>query len=114
MSRIGRITEGLLVGIAKEVDVVEPMAKFTAGLEGMERVRKVFTVGLEEWQPADDDRYDLVWTQWCVGHLTDEQLVGYLQRCKKTLSPDGIIVVKENITTTGADEFDEEDSTVTR
>lgn len=114
MYSVGRITEGLLLEVAEQVDVVEPIAKFTASLTGKAGVRNVHNVGLEEWQPADDVRYDLVWTQWCVGHLTDKQLVQYLERCKAVLNPNGVIVLKENISTSGNDLFDDEDSSVTR
>ncbi|KUI64502.1 Alpha N-terminal protein methyltransferase 1 [Cytospora mali] len=112
---IGRITEGLLLSIAAEVDIVEPIAKFTEGLAKKSGVRQVFNVGLEEWQPSEGVQYDLIWNQWCVGHLTDEQLVQYLERCKTVLTPgDGLIVVKENTSTSGMDLFDDEDSSVTR
>lgn len=124
---VGRITEGLLTellvdeneegkGLGK-VDVVEPIAKFTAKLQGKKGVGKVYVMGLEEWVPEigeGENKYDLVWTQWCVGHLTDEQLVAYLQRCKSALAEDGLIVIKENTTVLGNDEFDKEDSSVTR
>ncbi|KAL2132110.1 hypothetical protein VTI74DRAFT_4199 [Chaetomium olivicolor] len=71
-------------------------------------------MGLEEWQPTEAIQYDLIWIQWCVGHLTDEQLVAFLERCKTALNPDGVIVVKENNSTGGKDEFDDVDSSVTR
>jgi hypothetical protein len=60
--------------------------------------------------------YDLIWIQWCAGHLTDEQLVGFLRRCKEALNPelDGLIVLKENNSTTDGDEYDDVDSSVTR
>ncbi|KAK3351146.1 alpha-N-methyltransferase NTM1 [Neurospora tetraspora] len=119
---VGRITEGLLTELLDEekggkVDVVEPIAKFTAKLQGKKGVGRVYVMGLEEWVPEvgeGENKYDLVWTQWCVGHLTDEQLVAYLQRCKSALSEDGLIVIKENTTVLGNDEFDQEDSSVTR
>ncbi|KAK3501389.1 alpha-N-methyltransferase NTM1 [Neurospora crassa] len=125
---VGRITEGLLTELlvvdeneggkkSGKVDVVEPIAKFTAKLQGKKGVGKVYVMGLEEWVPEireGENKYDLVWTQWCVGHLTDEQLVAYLQRCKSALAEDGLIVIKENTTVLGNDEFDKEDSSVTR
>lgn len=113
---IGRVTQGLLLdGIARQVDVIEPIAKFTAALQGKPGVRNIFNLGLEDWQPEDGVQYDLVWIQWCAGHLTDEQLVRFLERCKSTLNPDGgVIVVKENNGTAGRDQFDSLDSTVTR
>lgn len=63
--------------------------------------------------------YDLVWIQWAAGHLNDDQLVAFLQRCKYALTkpgPDdpegGLIVVKENNERTTV--FDDEDSSITR
>lgn len=100
--------------MAEQVDVVEPIAKFTEGLKEKLGVGSIFNIGLEEWTPTGGTIYDLVWTQWCVGHLTDAQLVGYLRRCAETLGPGGVIVVKENLTTSGVDIFDENDSSVTR
>lgn len=116
---IGRITEGLLVHVAKEVDVVEPIAKFTAALEAkqVKGVRNIYTMGLEDWadlRPEPELKYDLVWVQWCVGHLTDEQLLRFLERCKGVLSETGVIVFKENLSTEHGDVHDEVDSSVTR
>ncbi|KAL1847793.1 hypothetical protein VTK73DRAFT_10288 [Phialemonium thermophilum] len=112
---VGRVTEGLLLPVSEHVDVVEPVAKFTAALRERKGVREVYNVGLEDWRPAPGVWYDLIWTQWCVGHLTDEQLVGFLERCKDVLRPDGgVIVIKENMSTAGQDLFDDQDSSVTR
>ncbi|OAA70719.1 hypothetical protein ISF_02693 [Cordyceps fumosorosea ARSEF 2679] len=116
---IGRVTEGLLSRVALQIDVVEPVAKFVEVLRRRPRVRRVFPVGLEDWSPAagDGTRYDLVWMQWVLVHLTDEQVVGYLERCRDALvrgDDKAVIVVKENVSTSGRDEFDSVDSTVTR
>lgn len=95
--------------------MVEPIAKFTQDLEKKSGVRRVFNMGLEEWQPTEGDKYDLIWNQWCLGHLTDDQLVQYLERCKTVLAAgEGLIVVKENITSNDVVLFDEQDSAVTR
>jgi protein N-terminal methyltransferase len=111
---IGRVTEGLLLDVADEVDVIEPVTKFTDALRGKPGIRHVFSMGLEEWQPAENTRYGLIWTQWCVGHLTDAQLVSYLERCKDAIDTNGVIVLKENLSTADGDLFDEDDSSVTR
>ena len=104
-----------MLNVAKQVDVIEPVAKFTAALEGTAGVRSVYNTGLEGWHPVDGVQYDLIWMQWCVGHLTDQQLVEYLERCKSALNPEGgIIVLKENLSTSGVDVFDTLDSSVTR
>lgn len=105
----------MLLSLSEQVDVVEPIARFTEALKGKQGVRRIFNVGLEEWKPEEGDQYDLIWTQWCVGHLTDEQLVKYLGVCKAAVRPDtGLIVVKENLSTAAGDMFDSEDSSVTR
>uniref|UniRef100_A0A093VI35 Alpha N-terminal protein methyltransferase 1 n=1 Tax=Talaromyces marneffei PM1 TaxID=1077442 RepID=A0A093VI35_TALMA len=133
---IGRITEGFLRNVCETVDVVEPVAKFaeviqngplirrkkttattttdgtTEGEEGV--IENIYITGLETWLP--EHKYDLIWNQWCVGHLTDAQLTTYLQRAANALTPNGIIVLKENNSTdpAGRDIYDEIDSSVTR
>lgn len=116
----------MLLDIADEVDVIEPVVKFTEALAGKPGVRRVYNVGLEGWTPDggdggddEDDNalpvYGLVWTQWCTGYLNDEQFVEYLRRCRSVLEPGvGVIVIKENLTTSGIDDFDSQDSSVTR
>jgi protein N-terminal methyltransferase len=136
---IGRITKGLLLGVARRVDVVEPVKKFTdelvqslgngeyagdgEGKDGKGQVGEVINLGLQDWVP-ESGVYNVIWNQWCLGHLTDAQLVVYLRRCKDGLVPakDGEkvskswIVVKENMSTNIRleDIYDEEDSSVTR
>jgi protein N-terminal methyltransferase len=114
---IGRITEGLLLLVSETVDIVEPIAKFSSALQGKDGVGEIFNVGLEDWSPssADESKYDLIWNQWCLGHLTDAQLIEYLQKCGKVLRDGGWIIVKENLVgPDGEDVFDELDSSVTR
>eukprot|EP00741_Cyanophora_paradoxa_P014758 tig00020824_g14236.t1 len=38
--------------------------------------------------------YDVIWIQWVIGHLTDEDMVAFLKRCQRALRPEGWIVVK--------------------
>lgn len=135
---IGRVTQGLLRKVCSKVDIIEPVEKFaveaaiklrggphkinggveekaTAAWEG-----ETYIMGLESWIP-ESQSYDLIWNQWCLGHLTDSQLVTYFRRCSDGLrrqqpSGGGWIVVKENISTNaeGKDIFDKLDSSVTR
>jgi protein N-terminal methyltransferase len=133
---IGRITKGFLMEVARTVDVVEPVKKFTdelvASLKEEEKAKmgEVVNLGLQDWIP-EPGTYDLIWNQWCLGHLKDAQLVEYLKRCKKGLreppaepqaeaGKDWVqsswIVVKENLSSDifGKDIYDDEDSSVTR
>ncbi|KAF4442651.1 hypothetical protein F53441_11692 [Fusarium austroafricanum] len=112
---IGRITEGLLLKLADQVDIVEPVSKFTETLRGKPGVGEIHNVGLEKWQPSQGAMYDLIWIQWCIGHLTDEEVLQFLERCKTVLEKEhGLIVIKENLSTWGQDKFDELDGSVTR
>ncbi|KAJ5626015.1 Alpha N-terminal protein methyltransferase 1 [Penicillium lagena] len=116
---VGRITEGFLSHVCEVVDVVEPVEKFTQVLrdgllkkEGV--IGDIYSTGLENWCPQK--KYDLIWTQWCVGHLTDSQLVDYITRCGACLTETGVMVLKENLSSDpfGQDMYDDLDSSVTR
>ena len=124
---IGRVTTGFLSRAAVQVDIVEPVKKFTdqfaidqphlfTGEDAC--VGDVFNVGLAEWIVPERTKYDMVWCQWCVGHLNDAALAEFLKRIKGSLELGGWVVVKENISTgdgeVEVDIFDEEDSSVTR
>jgi protein N-terminal methyltransferase len=77
------------------------------------KIGQVFTMGLQEFTP-EKGKYSVIWNQWCLGHLTDVDLVEYFQRCKEGLVPDGgVIIVKENLAS-GIDNFDGLDSSFTR
>ena len=116
---IGRITAGFLSTVCEIVDVVEPVERFAREVKDQKMVGScsvgvVYVAGLEDWVP--EAQYDLIWNQWCLGHLTDKQLVAYLERCKKAVTIDGWIILKENVSTNvaGEDVFDGKDSSVTR
>lgn len=105
----------MLLPVSETVDVIEPVAKFTADLKRIEGVRNVFNVGLEQWTPESGVEYDFIWTQWCLNYLNDGQLVKYLEVCKTAIKPDtGMLFVKENRSSREDDMFDEEDRSVTR
>ena len=59
------------------------------------------------------NRYDVVWIQWCIGHLTDDDCVEFLKTCARSLKPNGMILVKENNARRGF-VLDKEDSSITR
>ncbi|GAA5978207.1 hypothetical protein JCM10908_004273 [Rhodotorula pacifica] len=71
---------------------------------------------------VQEEGYDLVMIQWCIGHLSDDELVAFLQRSRAALrqQPDGgpcegYIVLKENVCQDEAERiFDEDDSSFTR
>ncbi|KAJ2765034.1 hypothetical protein IWQ57_004935 [Coemansia nantahalensis] len=117
---IGRVTKHMLLSRFAKVDLVEQNKQFldAAASQYLEpeiaagRVGDLMAVGLQEFAPAAG-RYDVIWCQWVLSHLTDDDLVAFLRRCADGLAPNGVVCVKENITTRGYI-VDEEDSSVTR
>eukprot|EP00842_Homolaphlyctis_polyrhiza_P002943 jgi/Hompol1/364/HPOL_005294-RA len=116
---IGRVSQTFLLNVFDKVDLVEQCAAFleTAKQDfvrlGMgDRVSRFIALGLQDFDP-EPDRYDLIWCQWVLGHLKDDDLIAFFQRCKKSLRPGGYIGVKENLTKQGII-IDQEDSSCTR
>jgi len=111
---IGRISKGLLLKHFEKVNLIEQNPQFlhkAKEILGEDRVQ--FTpLGLQDFIP-EENKYDIIWIQWVLTHLTDTDFVLFLQRCKKGLKSSGIIVIKENISS-GGFEVDTIDHSVTR
>ncbi|KAM6902436.1 N-terminal Xaa-Pro-Lys N-methyltransferase 1 [Xenentodon cancila] len=114
---IGRITKRLLLPLFKTVDMVDVTQEFLdksksyLGEEG-KRIGNYFCCGLQDFVP-ENGRYDVIWIQWVIGHLTDDHLVEFLRRCQKALRPNGLIIIKDNVSYEGIVP-DEVDSSVCR
>ena len=74
---IGRVSKNFLLKVFNKVDLVEQNPKFLDegrkefekdGLNG--RIDRYIPLGLQTFAP-DEKRYDLIWCQWVLGHLTD-------------------------------------------
>ncbi|KAG0500734.1 hypothetical protein HPP92_000806 [Vanilla planifolia] len=122
-SGIGRITKNLLLRHFNEVDLLEPVSHFLdAARENLipkgdmningHRAVNFYCLPLQEFTP-EDRRYDVIWIQWCIGHLPDDDFVSFFKRAKTGLTPNGFFVVKENVAKNGF-VLDKEDSSVTR
>lgn len=116
---IGRVTKDMLSQVADKVDLVEPVKSFVdqakedlSPLAEQGKIGEFYEIGAQDFIP-ESEKYWLIWNQWCLGHLNDENLVLYLKRCILGLQPGGTICVKEN-NAPMQDEFDETDSSVTR
>ncbi|KAN0065471.1 hypothetical protein ACQY0O_001307 [Thecaphora frezii] len=68
-------------------------------------------------------KYDVVWNQWCLQHLSDKDLIAFLKRSREALKDSegeqGVIVVKENVCQEASDGsetvwYDDEDHSITR
>ena len=129
---VGRVSTDVLLYYSKYVELIEPTSKFTkVARERLSVHPKVIEgakwtvkdIGLQQWQA--DGVYDVIWTQWCVPHLSDAELIEYLQKSQRALrrfkqgeegyGQDGIVVVKENVCLdSDYTLFDDEDSSITR
>lgn len=114
---IGRVSKNLLMNEFQTVDLVEQDEKFCEKardlLTNSGHLGEIFNVGLQNFKD-NGTKYDLVWSQWVLGHLTDEDLQDFLKTIAKVLNKNGIIVVKENFTKNNEVIADETDSSITR
>lgn len=119
---IGRVTKYLLMPQFDCVDLVEQDGNFVNKARdylnssiggGRDRLGTIFNVGLQDFTPSPNT-YDIIWSQWVLGHLTDDDLAAFLHRCSKGLSKNGFIVIKENFTANDDVFVDDNDSSVTR
>ncbi|PON76031.1 Alpha-N-methyltransferase NTM [Parasponia andersonii] len=84
----------------------------TIKLAAAEKLPRIVYKSLREFTP-DAGRYDVIWVQWCIGHLTDDDLVSFFKRAKGGLKPGGFFLLKENIARNGF-VLDNIDRSVTR
>ncbi|XP_020095912.1 alpha N-terminal protein methyltransferase 1 isoform X1 [Ananas comosus] len=122
-SGIGRVTKNLLIRYFNEVDLVEPVSHFLeAAHESLapaidaegdaHKAVNFYCVPLQDFTP-EAGRYDVIWVQWCIGQLPDDDFVAFFKRAKVGLKANGFFVVKENIARKGF-VLDRDDHSVTR
>jgi protein N-terminal methyltransferase len=127
---VGRVSKEFLLHHFQEVDLVEPSAHLLEAARkdlaqgqpstttskksflASHRAVGFFQQGLESFIP-EPSRYDVVWVQWAMLYLTDEDAIAFLQRCAAALKPGGMIFIKENVCAQGFI-VDSEDASVTR
>lgn len=113
---IGRVSKNLLMPLFAKVDLVEQdehFAKTAKDYCKSEKLGKIYNMGLQKFTP-EEGKYDLIWSQWVLGHLPDNDLLEFYKRVKHGLAKGGYFVMKDNVTTSGKVELDEEDSSITR
>lgn len=114
---IGRVSQNVLLKLFGQVDLVERDAHFVE--KAQERLKvfgermKYHVVGMENFLPSPNT-YDVIWIQWCIVYLTDNDLVKFLINCRKSLKEDGFIGLKENESAGHIPVEDKDDSSVTR
>ncbi|KAJ8300222.1 hypothetical protein KUTeg_021741, partial [Tegillarca granosa] len=77
------------------------------------RVERFICCGLQDFVP-EAGRYDIIWCQWVLGHLTEPHLMKFFKSCRQGLKSNGLLIVKENVSGTEEKDFDDDDSSYTR
>lgn len=117
---LGRVTKNLLLrlGGIDNCDLVDSSAALLAAApeylgDAAASQCRYFCTGLENWTPSANT-YTIIWIQWVLSYLTDEDIVSFLRRCGESLTESGVIILKENICEESDFEVDAEDASVTR
>ncbi|KAI8619331.1 alpha-N-methyltransferase NTM1 [Chytriomyces sp. MP71] len=118
---IGRVSKNYILKVFQKADLVEQNPNFLQAAEASYLKEEVaagcvgvfYPVGLQDFYPTPG-RYDMIWSQWVLGHLTDDDLIAFFVRCKAALKPNGFLGVKENVCARNTVELDDDDSSVTR
>jgi len=99
-SGIGREAIGALIPWCSSVDLIEPQAHL------MEEAVRTFPAGylgntfIERAQHHAFDpkeKYDVVWIQWCTNYIPDAGMAQFVRNAAASLSPGGVIVLKDNV-----------------
>ena len=108
---IGRVTEYVLSNFFNEIDLFEKDKKFIdkckVKFSGNDKIKNIYMNSLENFK--FDKKYDLIWIQWCLENLEDEDLDPFLNKCYNNLNEEGIIIVKENLYNASGEEEEEEE-----
>lgn len=115
---IGRVSKYLLLHLFDYVDLVDQNQAYLEESkqyvgEAAGRIEKRVCSGLQSFEP-ENNHYDVIWCQWVLMQMKDDDVVNFFRRCQSGLTKNGLIILKENITSTGEIEIDETDSSVAR
>lgn len=80
---IGRVTKCLLSKFFDTVDLVEQNGTFLEKAKefiNSSKMGTTYAVGLQEFVP--EKKYDVIWSQWVLGHLEDADLIKFLILCR--------------------------------
>lgn len=111
---IGRITTGQLSKLFTHSDLLEQNQAYidkAKEILGQNHKGEFYTAGCQDF--VYTQKYDVIWIQWVIGHLTDKDCVEYLRKSKLALAEGGVIIMKENISS-GCFIIDKEDCTIIR
>ncbi|CAL6097375.1 S-adenosylmethionine-dependent_methyltransferase [Hexamita inflata] len=110
---IGRVSSHVLKQMFDNVDMLEQSELFINESKvnfAKNHIRNRFCCSIQNMNTLDLGKYDLIWIQWVVGHISDLEFVELLKNCKQKSE---YIVVKDNYSKQGF-WFDEKDGNILR
>jgi protein N-terminal methyltransferase len=111
---IGRVTNSVLQYYFSECDILEQDEKFVAfckeAFKNNPKVKNIYKSSLQDF--IFQRKYNIIWIQWCLENLEDDDLIRFLTNCRNNLEEDGRIVIKENIIDKGVQYWAEDFSKV--
>ncbi|XP_014896717.1 N-terminal Xaa-Pro-Lys N-methyltransferase 2 isoform X2 [Poecilia latipinna] len=117
-SGIGRVSKAVLLPVFEKVEMADMMEHFLLHAheeylgDAADRIETYYCFNLQEFTPPRN-KYDVIWMQWVACHLTDKDLLNFLIRCKKSLRPNGVLIIKDNMARQGC-KLDPIDSSISR
>ena len=99
---VGRVTRGVLLPAVSHVTLVDQSAKWLRAAKtylAEDASRCTFVQSkLEDYHPhlSDKDKFDIIWIQWTLQYLIDQDVVELLKRLSLCLLNEGVLVLKEN------------------
>jgi protein N-terminal methyltransferase len=107
---IGRVTNNVLQNHFQEIDIMEQDDKYISYCQDYFKenlkIKNIYKSSLQEFNFTI--KYNVIWIQWCVENLNDDDLISFLTKCTEGLEHDGMIIVKENIISKGTKFWEEE------
>lgn len=90
---VGRTIEHVFATQFEKTDALEPLPHFMKKLKenlskNAEKIGTYYETSMEKFE--FERKYDLIWFQWVIGHLTDKDAVAFLEKCRENLNP-GVI-----------------------
>ena len=108
---IGRVTENVLLNFINEIDLVDFNEKFIDKCKNKfnknNKIKDIYLSPLQNFKLKK--KYDLIWIQWCLENLEDEDISIFLNECYSHLNDDGKIIIKENLCDIDDDEKGDND-----
>ena len=89
------MTSSVLLNYFQEIDIVEQDDKFVEHskitFKNEPKVKNIYQSSLQNFK--FEKEYNLIWIQWCVENLDDDDLLYFMIKCKKSLASDGMVIV---------------------